>query len=319
MDKKHKWQTLNRRADIVSHMPAPALMQTGVHKCPSSNFAPEFGLLIACCRPDLCASWLASALNSPLNWDRVLRLAEHQHVLPALAASICGRNDVPGSIQSAVRQRSRNNELKVLRFSAELARIAAQFADHGIHVLSHKGPALGKLLYGDPAMRQFGDLDLLVCPRDVPRAKAALQELGFETPFQLSPRQERAYLRSGYEYVFGTSAEPNLVELQWQIVPRFYSIAFNMKALFERSASTEVEGFRLRTLGKEDLMLVLCVHAAKHEWAQLGMLRDIAALAQPNLDWQWIEYEAQRLGILQILTISLLLCHDLLNLNLPAK
>jgi Uncharacterised nucleotidyltransferase len=86
-------------------------------------------------------------------------------------------------------------------------------------------------------------------------------------------------LRSGYEYVFGLSTDRNLVEVQWQIVPRFYSINFEMEGLFARSIELDFDGLRLRTLGREDLMLVLCVHAAKHEWVQLGMVRDIATSA----------------------------------------
>ena len=65
-------------------------------------------------------------------------------------------------------------------------------------------------------------------------------------------------------------------------------------------------------------MLVLCVHAAKHEWSQLGMLRDIAALTSFNLDWNWIFCEARRLGILKILQISLLAAREVFSLTLPA-
>ena len=65
------------------------------------------------------------------------------------------------------------------------------------------------------------------------------------------------------------------------------------------------------------MMLVLCVHAAKHEWAQLGMIRDIATLAESSLSWRWIQTEAQRLGILRILNISLRLSRDLFHCNIP--
>jgi Uncharacterised nucleotidyltransferase len=68
-----------------------------------------------------------------------------------------------------------------------------------------------------------------------------------------------------------------------------------MEPLFQRSVEYEFEGMRARTLCNEDLMLVLCVHAAKHEWFQLGMVRDIAALARLELDWQWTMFEAGRL------------------------
>jgi len=283
----------------------------------ANGFEPEFQLLLACSRIDFDESDAAAVFAVPLDWDRVLKLAERHRLVAPLYTFLREREDVPGSIRSAIRARFEGHALRGLRFSAELARIAGRFADHQIHVLAHKGPALAQFLYGDPAMRQFGDLDFLVSVEDVTRAKALLRELGYEPRIQLSPRQERAYLQSGYEYVFGTNAEPNLVELQWQILPRFYSIAFEMESLFERSVEIEVQGFRLRTLGEEDLMLVLCVHAAKHQWAQLGMVRDIAALARVDLDWEWIAGEARRLGILRILGISLVLASNLVGATVP--
>src|SRR5207244_5452159 len=189
------------------------------------------------------------------------------------------------------------------------------FADREIQALAHKGLVLAHLLYGDAAMRQFGDLDFLVRASDIARAQAALRELGYEPRLclQLSPRQEKAYLRSGYEYVFGLNAEKNLVELQWQILPRFYSVEFDFDELFQRSVEVEVQGARFRTLASEDLMLVLCVHAAKHEWAQLGMIRDIATLARFELDGRGREAEATRLGILRILGTSILLARHFIS------
>lgn len=284
-----------------------------------ARFAREVELLLACSHPasnrepDLTAT-----LASPLNWDSVLRLASQHRLLPALYSTLHGRGDVPASIRSALGARFQNHERRVLRFSAELARIRRQFDHHKIQVLAHKGAALGQLLYGDPAMRQFGDLDFLAKAADVGRARVALKELGYVPKIQLSPRQEKEYLRSGYEHVFGLNAERNLVEVQWQIVPRFYSINFDMEALFARSIELDFDGLRLRTLGREDLMLVLCVHAAKHEWAQLGMVSDIAALAGLDLDWGWIDSEAQRLGIVRILAVSLSLAGSLFSLDTPA-
>jgi hypothetical protein len=172
-------------------------------------------------------------------------------------------------------------------------------------------------LYGDPARRQFGDLDLLVKPEDVIRAKAALRELGYKLQLKLSPRQERAYLSSGYEYAFALSDQRNLLELQWWIVPRFYAIEFDLEAMFRRAIEVEIEGFRVRSLRREDMMLVLCIHAAKHGWAHLGMLRDISALTRFELDWDWISGEASRTGIFRILVISLALTQRFLNLALP--
>jgi hypothetical protein len=126
-------------------------------------------------------------------------------------------------------------------------------------------------------------------------------------------------LRSGYECAFDLKSEPHVVELQWQVVPRFYAINFDIDQLFSRSVPIDIDGIGLRTLGHNDLILALCVHAAKHEWSQIGMLRDIAALTSFNLDWDWIFGEARRLGILKILQISLLAVREVFSVTLSAR
>jgi hypothetical protein len=278
------------------------------------RFDPEFELLLASCgrasRLDI-----TSLLTPDLDWERVLESAEHHRLIPALHAALAGENGLP----STLRVRAHKHAWRVLHFTVELTKIARCFERRGIEFLAHKGPALAERLYGNPAMRQFGDLDVIVRARDVGPAKESLVESGYEPGPQLSPRQQVAFLRSGYECSFGQNSERNLVELQWQIVPRFCSINFDIDALFSRSIQIDLDGVTLRTMGQEDLLLVLCVHAAKHEWAQLGMLRDIAALANFNLDWKWIVAEADRLGILKILQISLLALGKLLDAALPTQ
>jgi Uncharacterised nucleotidyltransferase len=275
------------------------------------NFAPEFELLLACCRPD--KSDVTQLLESRLNWERILQMAEHHRLVPALYAGIGPQPGIPPQLRS----RARNHCWRSMQLTVELMRIAEHFKVREIQFLAHKGPVLAKALYGNSAMRQFGDLDLLVKPHDVPRARAALVELGYGPRLQLSAGLERAYLRSGYEYVFGLGPERHLVELQWQIVPRFYSIAFDIDELFRRSIETRLDHATMRILRDEDLVLVLCVHAAKHGWSQLGMLRDISTLVQRDLDWKWILREAQKLGIFKILQISLSTACELFQLMPP--
>ncbi|HXF13258.1 MAG TPA: nucleotidyltransferase family protein, partial [Terriglobales bacterium] len=274
------------------------------------RFTPEFELVLACC--DHARQYdLTSMLTPDLDWERVLDSAEHHRLIPAMHGALSGNNGVP----STLRARAHKHAWRVLHFTAELQKIARCFEQRGIEFLAHKGPALAQVLYGDPAMRQFGDLDVIVKSRDFRRAKDVLIESGYDSNLRLSPRHEQALLRSGYECSFGLNSARNLVELQWQIVPRFYSINFDIDALFSRSMQVNLDDVALRTLGREDLLMVLCVHAAKHEWVQLGMLRDIAALMNFDLDWNWIVAEARRLGIIKILQVSLLAANKLFNVS----
>jgi hypothetical protein len=173
---------------------------------------------------------------------------------------------------------------------------------------------LAQSLYGNIALRQFSDLDLLVRADDLPAIRSALAELGYRPGIHLRQAAERAYLKSGYEYTFDGAQGRNLIEIKWQILPRFYSIGFDVEGLFERAVEVDVGGRRLRTLCDQDLMLVLCVHAAKHAWTQLSSLRDIAQLARSRaLDWDALWMQAKRLGIARIVAVSFLLTDKLLG------
>lgn len=274
-----------------------------------------FDFLCACCQGPAGES----ALASEPDWGHVLSLASSHRLLPALYAALQGRNEVPASIQSALDACFLAHSRRVLRFSAMLSAILQEFAAKSVEVILHKGPALAQRLYGDSSMREFGDLDLIVRAEDVRRARASLRQLGFRPQLELAKKQERAYLRTGYEYAFASSLGPNIVELQWQIVPRFYAVAFQPDELFRKSVEIEFEGQRARILCDEDLMLALCVHAAKHCWSQLGMVRDMAALTAKPLDWPWIFAEAKRLGISRILTVSLVLARNLIGIDVPPE
>lgn len=278
---------------------------------------PEFILLCACCRGSLDETAIRGTLPPGLDWERLLKLASHHRILPALWTSLGNHSEVGARIRSSLRARFTVHVQRALRFSALLMEILEHFAKSGIEVLAHKGPVLSQKLYGDPAMREFGDLDFLVCAKDMARARQALGQLGYESHLQLSPRQEREYLRSGYEYVFGTGRERSLIELQWHILPRFYAIDFDFDALFARAKTCTLSGRSVPILGDEDLLLVLCAHAAKHEWVHWGMIRDIAALSRCDLNWPWVRAEAERLGIVRIVAVSLLLARNLLDRNLP--
>lgn len=284
--------------------------------------SPEFDLLIACCA-DLSsrerAERIRQILLCPLDWHRLLELAEYHGVIPRVYGQLSTLSELMPRLQiDALRCRYEEIARKALWFTGELARILAHLESRGIRALPYKGPVLGQLLYGDVTQRQFGDLDLLIQLSDVIKAKAALSDLGYRSSIKLAPREERAYIDSGYEYSFNGPRGGNLLELQWRILPRFYSVDFDLAGFLERSEPVSLGGHTFRTLCPKDLLLVLYVHAAKHVWVQLSRLCDIDHLAKSDgLDWEAIRVEAKRLGIARILALNFLLARKLLNATLP--
>jgi hypothetical protein len=291
---------------------------------PAIGSSSEFDLLLACCA-DPCGDEhgerIRKILSRPLDWERILRLVDHHRVVPQVYGELSALSRlVPVQHLNALRLRYEDNARKTLWFTGELVRIVGHLESVGIKALPYKGPILAQTLYGEVTRRQFGDLDILILPTDVLKAKAALNDLGYKPAIELSPRIETAYVETGYEYSFSAAHGSNLLELQWRILPRFYSIDFDVVDFFERSDEIVVGGRQMRTMRAEDLLLVLCVHAAKHLWVQLSWLCDIAQLVKTRqLDWNAIHYEARHFGIERIVSLNLLLAQKLLASQLHSS
>ena len=280
----------------------------------------EFDLLAACCAAGSPTDRIRTMFSRPLNWEQFLHLADHHRVIPQVYGALSAFPDLlPANARAALRSRYQENAHKALWFTGELLRTISCFESAGIKALAHKGPVLAKTLYGDVTERQYNDLDILIRPEDVPKAKAVLVAAGHACYPELRKQEESAYVASGCGYVFHTPAGRNLLDLQWRIVPRFYSIDFDMADFLDRAHEIIVGGHPVRTLCAEDLLLVLCVHAAKHVWTQLSWLCDIAKLVNSaQLDWNAIQREAQGMGIERIVHVNLLLAHKLLGMPLPS-
>jgi hypothetical protein len=278
----------------------------------------EFDLLLACCASHNDADRIRNILSRPLDWNRTLHLIDHHRVVPQVYDALSAFSHlIPTQPLNALRLRYQGNARKALWFAAELVRVVSHLESAGIKTLPYKGPVLAQILYGEVTQRQFSDLDILILPEDVPKSKAALRNLGYKTEIELAPHIEKAFIETGYEHSF-RSAHGASLELQWRIMPRFYSVDFDVADFFQRADEINFGGHPVRTLRPEDLLLVLCVHAAKHVWVQLSWLCDIAQLAKsPQLAWNAIQDEAKRLGIERIVNLNLLLAHKLLAAPLP--
>jgi hypothetical protein len=305
-------------------LPQPAPSRLSVADSPHTIiFNPELDLILACCGEDPRGELsvrVRQILQHRLDWERLLKLAEHHGLVPLLYRRLSTAMDVAKSAWlEPLRQQDKTNAHRTLWLTLELLNIHRHLAARGLEALPYKGPVLAEILYGNVALREFSDLDLLIRSCDLPAVKSALAELEYEPSLHLSPAAERAYLRSGYECTFDGAHGCNLIEIKWQVLPGFYAIGFDVCDFFNRAVEITVNGQKLRTLCDQDLMLVLCVHAAKHSWMQLSYLCDIAQLAQSQaLDWAALQAEAARLGIARLVAVTFLLAHKLLGAPLPA-
>ena len=286
--------------------------------------SPEFALLLACAS---ACSGLGStarlrelAQAQGLDWEIFLALAEEHALRPLVYRQLEGFAEaLPPPINQQLQRAVQASAHNSLRLTLELLRIVHLLGEREIRVIAYKGPVLSQAAYDDLAARECYDLDILVPAVQVPAAKAGLVEAGYRPTPTLTPQQEAALLHSNCEYALVDIDRQACVELHWQIAPSQFAIEFDVEGLWTRSQTIVLGNTEVRTFSDEDMLLVLSVHAAKHLWHSLGWLCDLAALMRKKrgLAWTTILAEAQRLGALRILLISLHLCQKLLGTELP--
>jgi hypothetical protein len=286
---------------------------TTVHFTPPTT---ETDLLLTCARVALDeaqAHHLRALLELPLDWERVAALAARHGLLPLLGLHLDAL--APEAAPPAVRERLRSHRQAValhnLGLTGELVRLLRLFDERGI-------PALAQFAYGSVALREFGDLDLLLRPRDVERARSLLAGEGYRPQYALTPAQEAAYL-----HCLGQSPleKPDraVVELHASLVPRAFAFDLDLARMWPRRRVVALTGQPVAAPGAEDLLLILCMHGAKHLWKNLGWVCDVAELlrARPELDWDQVRREARRLRGERLLRLGVRLAEGVLRTPLP--
>jgi len=259
-------------------------------------------------------------LDQPLDWSLLLEMARTHRLFPLLhwhwKRSL--RLEFPAEIAQQLDGRFRANVARSLLLVRDLAGIVELLGRHGIPVVPFKGPALAESLYGNAASRECVDLDILIRRRDVPEAIRTLVSAGYVDGKQLTPAQQNAFLATQYEYPF-LSPSGILVELQWRIVPQYFSLALSEEQYWSRIRPVTVCGREMNALSCEDLLLLLCFHGGKHGWEKLIWLADVAELvvSNPHLNWEYVLDQARRAGGLRMLLLGVVLANRLLGTTIP--
>jgi hypothetical protein len=166
-----------------------------------------------------------------------------------------------------------------------LVELLELLASHGILAMPIKGPALAISAYGDLALREFGDLDIVVRPEEFDSALALLAGVGYRHRLQLSGAGERALRSSDHHLALVHEESGFTVELHWSLDNGRPGRFLDGDWVWANARSVQLLGRELPALSWSALLVYLCVHGAKHGFERLGWIRDIAgvlAVAPPG-------------------------------------
>jgi hypothetical protein len=241
-------------------------------------------------------------------------------MVPLLAEQIQDLNSslVPDDVRHRLREAQRAHTVFSLQLIAELFRVLQRFAEAGLEILVTKGPVLSVRCYGDPGMRQYGDLDVVVRDQDVLQATQVMLDLAYEPRIPLTAIDAK---KMPGEYAFRKPATHLLVEFHTERTFRYHPRPLQIENLFQRRASVTIDNREVPALSLEDELVLICVHGAKHFWERLMWIADVAALISSRHapDWDRVVAVAREVGAERILRLGLRLASDLLGAKLPAQ
>lgn len=279
----------------------------------------EAELLVALARVSLdgtAAARVQRLISSGIRWDRFLAEVDWHGLVPLADMHLGSAAIVPPAVRSSLGEAARRAATRNLNLAARLVEIEGVLADRGVVAVPFKGPVFAASAYGNIALRQSLDLDLVVRRRDGLRAKRLLEAAGF-IGGPTSVQMLNAWVRYGRSVTM-TRWDGLVVDLQWatDLAERL-----DTDALFGRLGTVELGGSPLPMFSDEDTLLLLCVHGAKHLWSHLYWITDIAELAssRPDLDWDRLLADAERAGMRRRLLVGLALAQNLRALELPAR
>jgi hypothetical protein len=157
--------------------------------------------------------------------------------------------------------------LATLALDAALAEAVLAMRNEDIEPLLIKGPAIAAWLYDEPAQRTYGDVDLLVGARDVARARAVLESLGYRDgpsgfrAEELSPHAA-TYVRPGAA-----------IDLHWQLNLLSTNRAYELLA--GGGGQVTVAGVDVTVPAPPALALIIALHASQHRDSEVPALADL--------------------------------------------
>lgn len=224
-----------------------------------------------------------------IDWDWLLERARFHKI----AALFVGRMDqhrftelLPAQVQNAfveVRDLAVDRTAKA-RHTLEM--LTQLYDELSIPFMLVKGSALSEQVYGDPHLRPFYDVDLVLLDEHIDKAEQALLERGY---FFLKPtylmnqldgdakdlegalRRLAREKRHNLEMVLKEN-DPRLpVELHWHIAsPGVLKV--DEGGLWEQASTVNISGFEVKTLNLEAMLIHTSVHAMEQSLQKFRLM-----------------------------------------------
>ena len=205
---------------------------------------------------------------------------------------------------------------KNMRLYRELPAVLRCLRSSGVPVIVLKGAYLAEAVYGDVALRPMADVDLMVPRAELPRAQAALLDMGGHQHFEDIETSCRTSRHLPPVVVCGLG-----IEIHWNIASPTGPVRVDVPGLWERSRPATIADVQMLALSPGDLLLHLCLHVCYLDGlSRLRSLCDIAEAIRSfrrEIDWAQVVRSAREWGAVRYVGLTLSLVCSTLGAGVP--
>jgi hypothetical protein len=286
-----------------------------------AGYTPEFELLLCSARTVPDAARIIALINTGVDWRAFTTLAAGHGVRPLVYKTLRTINwdSLPVEIRAEWQQASQSLMGKCLFVTGEMLRLTAAFKAAGIPVAVLKGSVVAEMAYGELALREFNDLDMLVLEVDFFRAVDLLEQSGYRLGWKYGSGNVKRFQRYVGECKLVSETFETEIDLHWRVATKATALSPDISDFPSGFLSLPVAGFTVQSFAPQDLPLYLAAQGGWDQWCDLRRVCDLAEFLRryPGIDLLPCLNTARRLGGLRSMLTGLSLASILLGAKLP--
>lgn len=261
--------------------------------------------------------------RSDINWELLYLYADSHSVKPQLAVliSMIRTGLVPNDFRKKIEDASRQNLVDQLDHLKEFFRVMRRLVGKGVAVVPFKGFWLAEKYYGNLALRESDDIDILVRFADLLQIRRVMPETGYLVGAPYLKEIDKRGCEFNYGLYSGGRCISHL-EFHWRMAPAGFGLNITLDDLESQVVPAEIQGQPLGAFSPcATMLLTVMHHGGKDGFVKLKQVYDIAMILRrgEEIDWQWLLAEAKRFGCLSLLGVAAELAYVVCGVAVPEQ
>ncbi|MFC1570508.1 nucleotidyltransferase family protein [Candidatus Omnitrophota bacterium] len=253
------------------------------------------------------------------DWDQLLELADYCKVTPLVYKNLqTFEIKVPDGVTMQLRERAGGVLARNVIYKKFIVSLADLFREARVDVLFLKGAALMPEVYGDPGLRMFSDVDILIKEEDMLKVKSLLGEKGLTEHVEGSVsdkyRSQRMFSLNGKLFL-----DVHVDLIGRRLHNKFQGIDWD--SMWSNKRKVALDDIEFYALDPVHAILYHCVHLSMHHsFSGLSSYVDVNEMIRKyrdEIDWNFFLKRVRECRIKRPVYYTLLFTSRMLGTPIP--